>query len=107
MWKKISVLFVCMANICRSPTTEGIARHYLESEGIEGYFIVDSAGIHVSRSGCAPDPRAIQIAQENGVDLKGIKSRAFRDKNFEEFDYILSMDEENFQDLESRLSQCL
>ena len=72
---QIPILFVCTANICRSPMAEGIAVKYLKSKGMDTIFAVRSAGTHVLRKGVKADPRAIQIALENGVDIKKSSSK--------------------------------
>lgn len=73
--KKISVLFVCMGNICRSPTAEGVFRKLVREQGIEDWFEIDSAGTHAYHVGNPPDERAQQSALARGVNLAGLRAR--------------------------------
>lgn len=93
--EKIGVLFVCMGNICRSPTAEGVFRKHVIDAGLGDRVIVDSAGTHAYHSGEPPDRRAIAAAERRGYSLQGITARRVRDSDFAEFDYILAMDEYN------------
>ena len=93
--KKIRVLFVCMGNICRSPTAEGVFASMLEAKDLIHVFQVDSAGTHAYHVGDAPDLRAQKAARERGVELKHIRARRVSPDDFERFDYILVMDNEN------------
>lgn len=86
------ILFVCVANICRSPIAESIARSIAESEGVSRLYEFDSAGTLGHFSGQPPDPRALQIASRHGYTMAGIKARAITLKDFERFDLILAMD---------------
>lgn len=95
MNNKISVVFVCMGNICRSPTAEAVFRHYAENAGMSGQILVDSAGTHDYHIGDAPDFRAQQAAQQRGYDMSGLRGRQIREGDFHRFDYILAMDRAN------------
>lgn len=86
------VLFVCMANICRSPIAESTARSIAESEGFSHLYEFDSAGTLGLFSGQAPDIRAQQTATKHGYTMAGIKARTIALKDFEKFDLILAMD---------------
>ncbi len=97
--KKIRVLFVCMGNICRSPTAHGIFRRLVEEAGLEGLVEIDSAGTHAYHVGKAPDPRAQQTARGRGLELSDLRARQIRPEDFERFDYILAMDEDNHYSL--------
>ena len=99
--RKVSVLFVCMGNICRSPTAEGVMRKHLEGLTEELSVEVDSAGTHAYHAGQAPDPRAIEAAARRGIDLSGQIARAVEHADFERFDLILAMDEDNLAILEN------
>jgi len=90
-----SVLFVCMGNICRSPTAEGVFRHHVSSAGLADRIIIDSAGTHAYHVGEPPDRRAIAAAERRGMSLQGIRARRVSDEDFERFDFILAMDEDN------------
>ncbi len=88
---------VCTANYCRSPMAEGLLRRELLEQGLSQHISVDSAGTHVSRNGQRPDLRAQQAVQPAGVDITGLRSRSIQLVDFVEFDYVLVMDEGNFQ----------
>ena len=98
--KQIKVLFVCMGNICRSPTAEGVFVHLLKQKNTLDQFQVDSAGTHAYHVGEQPDSRAQQTARQRGIDLSFIRARKFSNSDFEEFDYILAMDSDNLQILQ-------
>lgn len=100
--KKVSVLFVCLGNICRSPTAEGVFRHLLRQEGLDGHILTDSAGTHAYHIGEPPDRRAQETARQRGIDLSDLRGRKALADDFEKFDYILAMDSENYENL-SRL----
>ncbi|MCP3999796.1 MAG: low molecular weight phosphotyrosine protein phosphatase [Gammaproteobacteria bacterium] len=96
----VSILFVCMGNICRSPSAHGVMRKLLEEEG-EGLNIqLDSAGTHAWHINEAPDPRSQQAALAREVDLSDLRARAVEASDFHKFDYILAMDEANLADLD-------
>jgi protein-tyrosine phosphatase len=97
--KEISVLFVCMGNICRSPTAEGVFRHLARETGMYDRLVIDSAGTHDYHVGEAPDRRAQEAARRRGYDLSGLRGRQVSDRDFHEFDYILAMDRENLASL--------
>ncbi|PZN72434.1 MAG: phosphotyrosine protein phosphatase [Candidatus Methylumidiphilus alinenensis] len=96
---KQSVLFVCMGNICRSPTAEGVFRKLLQDEGVEDWFEVDSAGTHAYHIGSPPDERAQKAALARGIDLSKLRARKVDSDDFESFDHILVMDQENYDTL--------
>lgn len=97
----IKVLFVCMGNICRSPTAHGVFEQMIREQELEGDIYVDSAGTIGFHVGAPPDPRSQQTALSRGVDLSSQQSRKVTASDFEEFDYILAMDSANMGDLES------
>ena len=88
---------VCTANICRSPTAHGLLRHLLDLKGLNSHIVVDSAGTHIFQKGLSPDVRAQRVALEQGIDLSDLRSRNIRPKDFSTYDYILAMDNDNFQ----------
>lgn len=90
-----SVLFVCMGNICRSPTAEGMFLKVLEERAPELRIEVDSAGTHAYHVGEPPDPRAQRAARRRGIDLGGQRARLVRAEDFSRFDLVLAMDELN------------
>jgi protein-tyrosine phosphatase len=98
--KKISVLFVCTGNICRSPTAEGVFRHCVEKAGLTARIVSDSAGTHDYHVGEPPDPRAQAAARRRGYELGELRARRVRREDFELFDYVLAMDEANLSQLE-------
>ncbi|MFZ9993244.1 MAG: low molecular weight protein-tyrosine-phosphatase [Steroidobacteraceae bacterium] len=89
------VLCVCMGNICRSPTAEAVLRELARREAPELTLEVDSAGTHGYHVGDPPDPRAVAAAARRGYDLSPLRARQFTAKDFERFDLILAMDEDN------------
>jgi protein-tyrosine phosphatase len=93
--EKVSVLFVCMGNICRSPTAEGVFRHFVNAAGLEERIDVDSAGTHAYHVGQPPDRRASAAANRRGVSLADIQARRVSDSDFARFNYIIAMDEDN------------
>lgn len=92
---KVSVLLVCMGNICRSPTAEGVLRAMAERQGVAQGFEIDSAGTHAYHVGEPPDPRARKAALKRGYDLSVLRARRVNDLDFTHFDCILAMDWEN------------
>ncbi len=99
---KIAVLFVCMGNICRSPTAEGVFRHKVEAGGLSDRFHIDSAGTHAYHIGEPPDRRSQATALERGYDLSLQKARKVSDFDFHEFDYIVAMDSDNLSRLKDQ-----
>jgi len=91
----IEILFVCMGNICRSPTAEGIAARCLRQHDLEDRIRVDSAGTHAYHVGDPPDPRTIEAAARRYIDLSELKARRLIDEDFNRFDHILVMDQRN------------
>lgn len=96
---KIKVLFVCMGNICRSPTAEGVFARKLQEAGLHELIEVDSAGTHAYHVGEPPDLRAQQTAQRRGIKLDDLRARKAVAKDFDRFDYILAMDRDNLRGL--------
>ena len=95
----IKVLFVCMGNICRSPTAEGVFRHLLRENNLEDLVDVDSAGTHGYHVGEAPDQRTQRAAARRGYDLSGIRARKVAPQDLEYFDLILAMDRNSLEAL--------
>lgn len=96
---KVRVLFVCMGNICRSPTAHGVFRHLVEQQGLRDRIEIDSAGTHAYHLGEAPDPRAQETARRRGVDLSDLRARAAGADDMSRFDLVLAMDEDNYRGL--------
>ncbi|WP_039917620.1 low molecular weight protein-tyrosine-phosphatase [Cellvibrio mixtus] len=95
------VLFVCLGNICRSPTADGIFREIIKREKLEQKIIVDSAGTGDWHIGKAPDSRTVAAAKKRGYDLSVLRARQVITADFDEFDYVLAMDNSNLRDLHS------
>lgn len=91
----IRVLFVCMGNICRSPTAEGVFRHHVEQAGLSHLIVADSAGTIDYHTGDAPDRRAQAAAERRGYDLSAQRARQVTPRDFEIFHYLLAMDLDN------------
>jgi protein-tyrosine phosphatase len=92
----VRVLFVCMGNICRSPLAQGVFEDVLRREGLEGEVEVDSAGTGSWHVGSPPDERALSAASLRGVDISSQRARQVRPDDCDSFDYILTMDEDNY-----------
>jgi protein-tyrosine phosphatase len=92
------ILFVCMGNICRSPTAEGVMRALLREEGLEATVDLDSAGTGGWHAGEPPDARATEAARRRGVVLEGA-ARQVTAADFDDFDLLVAMDRENLRDL--------
>jgi len=90
-----SVLFVCTGNICRSPTAEGVFRHFVHEAGLAERVEVDSAGTHAYHTNEPADRRANAAAERRGYSLADIRARRVQDKDFDTFDYIIAMDRDN------------
>ncbi|MEO7038217.1 MAG: low molecular weight protein-tyrosine-phosphatase [Polyangiaceae bacterium] len=98
MAAQVRVCFVCLGNICRSPTAEGVFRHLAAEAGLEGSFVIDSAGTAGYHTGDAPDPRAQAAGKRAGIAVGG-KARQFLAPDFERFDHVIAMDVKNAIDL--------
>lgn len=89
------VLFVCMGNICRSPTAEGVFRHLVAQQGLAEQVVADSAGTHDYHIGAPPDARAQAAAARRGYDLSALRARQVTQDDFASFDHVLAMDAAN------------
>lgn len=92
------ILFVCLGNICRSPTAEGVMRHLLQERGLEGRIRVDSAGTGGWHVGSPPDERSAEAARRRGIALEGA-ARQVTQRDFDDHDLIVAMDRANLRDL--------
>lgn len=99
MSQTYSVLFVCLGNICRSPTAQAVFEKHLAESELAGKVFTDSAGTAAYHIGKAPDMRSIEMAKSRGYDLSKLRARQVSQQDFERFDLILAMDESNVDDL--------
>ena len=91
-----------MGNICRSPTAEGVFRHYVENAGMGDRIVIDSAGTHAYHVGDPPDRRAKAAAERRGIMLGELRARRVSDEDFERFDHIIAMDLDNLERLKDQ-----
>lgn len=96
---KAAVLFVCMGNICRSPTAHGVFQTMVDEQGLGDRILVDSAGTHSYHIGSSPDMRSQDAALRRGVDLSGLRARQFESSDFLDFDFLLAMDHSNLSNM--------
>ena len=96
-----SVLFVCLGNICRSPTAHGVFQQIVNAADLQQRIQVDSAGTGAWHVGEAPDQRATAAAMERGYDLSHLRARAVTVADFSQFDYVLAMDQLNLGNLQA------
>ena len=96
---RIRVVFVCLGNICRSPLAEGTFRRHVEQAGLSQRFHIDSAGTAAYHAGEPPDPRSVQEARRQGVDISGQRARKFVASDLSRFDYVMAMDRANLRDI--------
>lgn len=99
------ILFVCMGNICRSPTAEAVFRGKVQQLQLEAHIQCDSAGTTGHHAGEAPDHRAQQVAGARGYPMADLRARQVDDTDFERFDLILAMDHRNLAELRRRASR--
>lgn len=100
-----SVLFVCLGNICRSPTAEGVFSYKAKQHGFDVY--IDSAGTAGFHKGAAPDKRSQGVALNRGYDLSDLKCRRVSDEDYHSFDHIIAMDHANMRDLQRKCPEHL
>ncbi len=100
--KSVAICFVCLGNICRSPTAEGVMRHQVAAAGLDGAIEIDSAGTGDWHVGEAPDARAQQAARARGYEVSALRARQIGDADFERFDLVLAMDGANLAALRKR-----
>lgn len=97
--RRTKVLFVCLGNICRSPTADAIFANKVKAAGLTDSIIVDSAGTGAWHAGEPADTRAQSHAAKRGVDMSALRARQLKAADFSEFDYILAMDGQNLKDI--------
>jgi protein-tyrosine phosphatase len=93
--KPIGVLFVCLGNICRSPSSQGIFQHFVDEAGLTDCFDIDSCGTAPFNIGKSPDPRTLKATEAFGYDISDQIARQIQDDDFNRFDYIIIMDRKN------------
>ncbi|MFC2949571.1 low molecular weight protein-tyrosine-phosphatase [Virgibacillus sediminis] len=97
----IKVLFVCLGNICRSPMAEAVFRDMIQKENLSGAIEIDSSGIIGLHAGSRPHQGTRSLLDKQNISYEGILSRQIEERDWERFDYIIAMDEENIGDLKS------
>ncbi|KAK4525143.1 hypothetical protein GAYE_SCF08G3049 [Galdieria yellowstonensis] len=100
----VRVLFVCLGNICRSPSAENIFRHLVKTKGLDSHFECDSCGTGAWHAGESPHPKALATARKRNIPMTG-RARALRDQDVQRFDYILAMDRSNLRDVQELVSR--
>ena len=95
----LSVLFVCLGNICRSPSAEGVFRQVVKNAGLSDRVSIDSCGTGHWHVGKSPDARAQQAASRRGIDISALRARQLDNGDLNEFDYVLVMDRQNLADV--------
>lgn len=97
---EVSVLFVCLGNICRSPSAHGVFGAQVQRAGLNEKIYIDSAGTGSWHIGNLPDPRTLAAATRRGYDLSSLRARRVERQDFDQFDYIIAMDRQNLIDLQ-------
>jgi len=100
--QKVRLLMVCLGNICRSPTAQGVMEKYILNNSLQDFIEVDSAGTGDWHIGHPPDPRATRAAEHRGYAIVSQKARQVAPSDFHEFDYILAMDRNNLNNLKDQ-----
>lgn len=99
MNSRLAVLFVCLGNICRSPTAHAVFRHMVQDAGLSQTILIDSAGTGDWHVGDAPDDRATEAALRRGYDMRDLRARQVTARDFSHFNYVLAMDAINLRNL--------
>ncbi|TVP51857.1 MAG: low molecular weight phosphotyrosine protein phosphatase [Halomonadaceae bacterium] len=101
MTEPVRILFVCLGNICRSPSAHGVFRQRVSQAGLEAKLLIESAGTGDWHLGKAPDRRSAAVAMSRGVDISDLRARLVTSQDFHAFDYLLAMDNSNLADLQA------
>ena len=101
----VRILFVCMGNICRSPTAHAVFRKMVQDEGLAERILIDSAGTHAYHIGEPPDSRSLQTALRRGIDMADLRARKVERGDFSDYHYILAMDQDNLSNLRALVAQ--
>jgi protein-tyrosine phosphatase len=94
---KTKIMFVCMGNICRSPTAHAVMQNLLDARGLDQQISVQSSGTHEHHVGEKSDPRSRELARRKNIDMEFIRAQKISVNHFHEFNYILAMDDDNLQ----------
>ena len=95
--KQTKLLFVCMGNICRSPTAHGVMQSLVDRKALDEQILVESAGTHAYHVGEKSDSRSRETAKARGIDMESIRAQKISISDYDEYDYILAMDEDNLE----------
>lgn len=98
--KTTNIMFVCMGNICRSPTAHAVMQHLVDYQGLSDHFLIESSGTHAYHIGEQADPRSRDTAQSRGIDMDYLRAQKIAITDYDKFDWILAMDEENLKLIE-------
>ena len=90
-------MFVCMGNICRSPTAHAVMQHLVDDQGLSDQFLIESSGTHAYHIGEQADQRSRSTAMSRGIDMNGLRAQKIAITDYDKFDWILAMDEENLK----------
>lgn len=94
-----TILFVCLGNICRSPSAEAVFQRLIDQQNLQSFYKLDSAGTGDWHVGKAPDPRAIAAAGKRDLDLSALRARQLAVHDFQTFDVVIVMDDQNLEDV--------
>src|SRR5690554_3841253 len=100
--QKHKILFICMGNICRSPSAEAIFSKLIKDAGLTDQFVIDSAGTHAYHVGHAPDNRSVVAAGNRGIDMNHLRARQVEAADFLHYDRLIVMDRANLNELKKR-----
>ncbi|MCX7554106.1 low molecular weight phosphotyrosine protein phosphatase [Marinicella sp. S1101] len=99
------ILFICMGNICRSPSAEAVFQQLVNEQGLAADFVIDSAGTHSYHVGAKPDPRSMQAAKKRGIQMQHLRARQVQSEDYQRFDFLITMDDANRSNLASMFPQ--